>query len=243
MISAIKSEFRKLLTIRSTYVICLLSFALLVFFAFYIGGLRAGAASNDPGKLTSDVMGAINFLSIFIAIASALIMTHEYRYNTILYTLTASKSRLRVLLAKVIVVSVFSIVFTLVAGTLSPILSYMGMSLHHLTVVHQNIQISDLLWRGIFYGWAYGMIGLLFATLIRSQIGTMVAIFFIPSTIEPLLGLLLKEKVAYLPFNALNAIAGNLTVLTHAKAAVLVTVYLLAGWIIAFVLFLRRDAN
>src|SRR5258708_7634109 len=109
MIASLKSEFRKLLTVRSTYFITCLVTALVIFIAFYIEGWRLTPVGlRDPNQLTGDVFGALN-LTIFGAIVAILLMTHEYRYNTILYTLTNSNSRTRVLFSKVIVVSAYAL--------------------------------------------------------------------------------------------------------------------------------------
>jgi ABC-2 type transport system permease protein len=244
MIATIKSEVRKFLTIRSTYAFLLVMLAMLGLFAFYIGGMRAGAAVNDPNKLANDVVGAVQAIAILIAIMGALIMTHEYRYNTIMYTLTSSRSRLQILLAKILVVSAFSVVIALVVGTLSPLMSYFGaVGVKGLELVPQNIPYMDLAWRAAFTGWAYGMAGLLFATLIRNQVGTIITILFVPSTIESLLSLLLRSNSIYLPFTALAGVMQNMQRLSHGKAALIFLGYLIVGWIIAAILFKRRDAN
>lgn len=240
---ALKSEFRKLISVRSTYVVFLVALAILGLFAFYIEGLRAGVSVNDPGKLASEVMGAVMFTGVLVMIAGALIMTHEYRYNTIVYSLTASKTRLRVLLAKILVVSLFSIAFAIVIGVLSPLLTYLGISIKGLHLAPQALHFGDLLLRTAFAGWAYGMFGLLFATLIRNQVGTMISILLVPSTVEQLLGILLKNNAVYLPFSALSAVTQNIAALSHTKAAFVVTAYIVVGWMVAAVLFLRRDAN
>jgi hypothetical protein len=57
----------------------------------------------------------------------------------------------------------------------------------------------------------------------------------------------LKKKVVYLPFSALHEVIGqgqnyNKTI-SPVKGAVIFGCYLVVGWIVAWVLFLRRDAN
>jgi len=54
--------------------------------------------------------------------------------------------------------------------------------------------VWSLLWRSVFFTWGYAMAGLLIALLIRSQVGAIASLFLIPSTVETLLGLLLKKK-------------------------------------------------
>jgi ABC-2 type transport system permease protein len=252
MMAALKAEFRKLLSIRSTYFILLFVVVLAIFFGFYVSGWKLDRAGLlNPNAFANDVTDAISFVSIFAALIAVLLMTHEYRYNTIMYTLTSSNSRSKVLLAKILVISTFSVVFTLCIGVLSPLLSYLGIHAHHLKLVPQTLHYGNLIWRSLFYGWGYAMAGLVIATLIRSQVGAIVTLLIVPTTVESLLGLLLKHNTVYLPFSSLNQVIGsgssmrdpNGGHLSPGKAAAVYCIYLVVGWIVAWTLFLRRDAN
>jgi hypothetical protein len=66
--------------------------------------------------------------------------------------------------------------------------------------------------------------------------------FLIPGTVEQLLGLLLKKNQVYLPFSALGAVLEH-NQISYVRAATVVGLYVVVGWIVAWVLFLRRDAN
>jgi len=248
VIAALKAEFRKLLTVRSTYILTGLALAFVVFYAGYIEGFKlTGKELLNPHLLSQDIVGAIGSLPLVLGVIVAiLLMTHEYRYNTVMYTLTSSNSRSKVLLAKILALTIFGLVFTAVVGALSPLMSLAGIHLHGdgALLAPQAVDYGSLVWRSLFNGWAYIMIGLLLATLIRNQIGAIVSLFVIP-TVEQVLGLLLKDNVVYLPFNALNAVltAPPKGGISYFHAAVVVAVYLVIGWVIAWVLFLKRDAN
>ncbi|HVS58743.1 MAG TPA: ABC transporter permease [Candidatus Saccharimonadales bacterium] len=247
MIDSLKSEFRKLLTVRSTYIITILVLAFISFIAFYVEGWRLNVRDlADPHQLTNDVFGALG-LSVFGAIIAILLMTHEYRYNTVMYTLTNSSSRTRVLLSKAIVISAYAVFLTVIISVLSPLASYLGIHAHGHTLAPQTFNVGDVAWRSLFYGWSYGVAGLLLAVLIRSQVGAIAALFVLPGAIEPLLGQLFKHNAVYLPFTAQGQIIGQGAMasppLDPGKAAVVFCIYLVVGWVIAWVLFLRRDAN
>lgn len=249
MIPTLKSEFRKLLTVRSTYIITILVALFLTFIAFYVEGWRLKPHElADPGELASDVFGALT-LSIFGAIVAVLLMTHEYRYNTILYTVINSKSRSRVLLSKIIVIGAYAIFLTLLLGILSPLMSWLGASAAGHSMSPQTLPWGDLAWRSLYYGWAYGMAGLLLAVLIRNQIGAIVAIFIVPTIVEGLLAQLLSTKAVYLPFNSLSQVIGDSNIpvsgnqLRPGKAALVFLMYLIVGWAVAWILFLKRDAT
>lgn len=249
MISNVKAELRKVFSIRSTYVILIVVLALEILFGFYASGWRINAHDlHDPTTLSNDITSAVSAVSIFMALIATLLVTHEYRYNTIMYSLTLSKSRSRVLLAKILVISALAIVFTLVVGILSPLLSELGAHAHHLKFAPQTLHYGTLLWQSLFFGWGYAMAGLLIATLIRNQIGAIVTLFIAPDTIEGILSLLLKKHTVYLPFSALHTVIGQgmgqyLNAITPVHAAEVFMVYLVVGWAVAWVLFLRRDAN
>ncbi len=244
MTGTLKAEFRKLFTIRSTYVIFLFCVVIAGIFAFYVDGLKAGATVHDSHKLVKEVINALQSLTTLIALIGVLLITHEYRYNTIMYTLTSSPSRSRVLAAKIFAVSCLAIVLSLFFAVLSPAFAYLGLSIKGLHLVPQVIPYADLLWRVVFVGWGFSMLALLLATIIRNQIGAIVALFIIPGTVEALLGLILKNDVAYLPFTAIfGVLQHGPHTLSYTHEAMIALVYIVLGWVVAWTLFLRRDAN
>jgi ABC-2 type transport system permease protein len=247
MLAALKAEFRKLFTVRSTYILTGLAILFVIFFAFYIEGYHlSGKDLQNPNLYKEDVVGALTSLpTVFGAIVAILLMTHEYRYTTIMYTLTSSNSRTKTLTAKFIAVSVYALVFTAVVGVLAPAMSYLGVHMHGSTLVPQTIDYHSIIWRGIFSGWSYIMAALALAVLIRNQIGAIVSLFAIPIA-EQVLSLLLKNNSVYLPFTAQGVVlnpAPHGSTITHGSAAVVFSVYLVVAWIVAWVLFLKRDAN
>lgn len=249
MISTLKAEFRKLLSVRSTYVATGLAVALVIFYAFYIIGYRKnGANLHDPAQLSSDITGAVNAVSIFASVVAILLMTHEYRYNTIIYTLTTARNRNTVLLAKIASIVTYSVLFTLFCAVLSPLMALLGMHAHHFTLAHQTIYYGSLLWRVLVFGVGNALAALLFAALIRNQVGALAAIFIVPGIVEQLLSLLLKNNAVYLPFTALSAVIGSqqgdlVGKISAARAAGVFAAYLVVGWIVTWVLFLKRDAT
>lgn len=247
MIAAFKSELYKLLTIRSTYIISLIGVAILGLFVFYGMGIKASPeALQHPTYLMENILSSVQNLSIFATLIAILMMTHEYRYNTITYTLTTSNSRTKVLLAKMGVLSLFALVFAAVVAVLGGLFVLLGVHLGGHELVSQTVYYQEIVWRSLAHVWGYVMLGLMLATLIRSQVGTIVALFILP-TIEQLLSVwLLKDSSSLLPFNTLNTIisghSGTPDVST-VEAAKLFLLYLVGGWLVTWVLFKKRDAN
>lgn len=249
MRAELRSEFRKVFTIRSTYIILGLSLLLLVFFSFYVGGWHSAKADlMDPHRLFRVTQQAINFLAIFPALIALLLLTHEFRYNTSSYSLTLSNSRHKVIAAKVIVITVLALVMTAIIGVAAPLLADWGIHAHHLKLTHQSYYFSAIIWRGLVFGWGYAMAGLVIAALIRNQIGAIIALFIVPGTVEGLLSILLKQNTVYLPFSALHSMLGVGMEVTNANItpfhAMLVFLgYLAVAWIIGWYLFLHRDVG
>lgn len=244
MLSTLTAEFRKLTTIRSTYIISILAIVLSAFFSFYLSGFKVQANDAlDPFHLQGEITGTFGILPLFGALVAILLIAHEYRYNTIMYTLTSSNSRSKVLLAKFVTVTIYSVVFVALGTLLSTLAMYLGLGIKDITLVEQTVYWKDVIWQGLFYAWGYGIVGLLLGFLFRHVVGSIATLFLFPSTVEPLLGLLLKDNAQYLPFTALTSVNTAGPHLSPGKAALVFGIYLAVGWIIAWVLFVRRDAN
>lgn len=259
MIPVLKSEFRKLLTVRSSYVIAGIALALLAFVSLYISGYKNGPLNIvGPGEhvfLAYSLVQHANVLSIFGALVAMLLLTHEFRYNTIMYSLTIINRRSKVLAAKIIAVLTYTFALSLVGTIFGFLCMIVGLSLSGHTLPPQTIDYFDYFRKLLFFCEGYSMAALFLAAVLRSQVATIAVFFIVPGTVENLLGLLLKDKTVYLPFSALNqviqppALAGltpessPLGSLTPGQGALVFLAYLVVAWIIAWILFLRRDAN
>jgi len=253
MIDTLKAELRKLLTVRSTYITSGLALAITIFVSFYIEGYRglsgSPASIGGAGALEEIIVNVASTVAVFTAIVAVLFMAHEYRHNLIMYTLTASNSRTKVLLAKIATITVYAVLFTVLSTAVAIGSYYIGLALRDVSLPAQAIDFWYISGRVAFYCIANALLGLLLASLLRSIVGSIAILFIASSTIEPLLSLVLKENAIYLPFSALQQVitpglkiaeAGTLS----AGRAVLVSLaYLTAGWLITWWLFRRRDAN
>jgi ABC-type transport system involved in multi-copper enzyme maturation permease subunit len=249
MINSLKAELRKIYSVRSTYATLAFCFIIMCIYAFWVEGYKAGNGSravSDVHKLAFLLRDAVGNLAFFGGIVGILSFSYEYRYNTIMYTLTASNSRVRILISKIITVTLFSIFFTVFVALFATILMYLGITLKGLSLGHQVFPL-DIIYKTFFTSWGYAMIGLLIASLIRNQVGAIATFFALPAFIEPLAGLALKDNRIYLPFAAMQQVTNASPELKHAlspgKAALVFSTYLIVGWIIAWYLFLKRDAN
>jgi ABC-type transport system involved in multi-copper enzyme maturation permease subunit len=241
MMSLLRAEFRKLLTIRSTYILSGIALVLVAFIAFYPQGYK-GTGIN-PYWLSDVTTGVSMTIAVFTAIIAILLMGHEYRYNTVIYTLTSANSRTKVLLAKIGAVVGLSVVLTSIVTAVAVFAYWLGVTLSPNVArifITPEFFWSDI-WQAYFFVVANGLIGLLFALIFRHLVGAIAALFILP-TIEALLGVVLKDNVKYLPNSALDQVhAGSLW--SPGSAALLFTAYLAVAWLITWFLFLKRDAN
>jgi len=245
MMATIKAEFRKLITVRTTYGLILLGLAINGLFSFLASYKADAAALTHTGFIAGNVGTGVSMSAFAAGVIAVLLLANEYRHNTIMYTLTSSNSRSKVLAAKILVTITFAILFTVLMTAASLLITKIGLHFNHHTLVHQVLPYADTWWRILFFGCGYALMGLLFVTLMRNQIISIIGLFVIPATVEGVLSLLLKHNSIYLPFSALGETLSPPEdgAITATKAALVFLIYMVVGWIVAWTLFVRRDAN
>lgn len=251
--NTLKAEFRKLLTVRSTYWMTAIAIVLLAVLAGYGEGYR-NAPNLTPNTFNNALLNMASTVVLFAVIVAILLMAHEYRYNTVVYTLVNSNSRTRVLFSKILVVIAYSVFLTLVVVAAVFASIALGASLAGHPLPHQEINYGLFLLKSTFFVTGTALAGLLFAVLIRNLVAAFATFFVLPNVLELIGNLILKENSVYLPFTALNEVlitvppdTGGIPFvfgdLSPLKGALVFLAYLIPGWIIAWYLFLRRDAT
>lgn len=246
MMAAIKSEFRKLTTTRSTWVFILSTLALCAgLLGFWVFGVKdtaqAAMAGGGEMALQTFVFAIVGALSLILSFAAVLSVGHEYRYNTVMYSLVMARSRAQVFFAKWLVLLVFGLVTggLVIAAGIGTL--HLGWSVGDINPVSQNIDWWALSWRSalaIAGGMTYAY---MFTLIVRSQVSAFTLILLLSSLLESLAGLLLKENVKYLPYTSLSGLYRDGVDLK--QTVLTVTAYMLGLGIIAYVLFRSRDAN
>lgn len=249
--NSIKSEAFKLLSVKSTYITMFIAIALVALTAFYVEGYW-GQSGSAAGTLQStaykEIIGnSVGLAAMFVSIIAILQVGHEYKYNTIAYTLTSTSRRTKVFLSKALVLGAFSIVFGLFIALFSLIAYTIGIGLRgEGSLPAQDLSFMLLMSRVSLYSLVYGLFGFLLTMLVRSVIFSIVILMMLPSTVEPLLGLLLKDNARYLPMSTFDHIMGvaiGQTSMTQNFASVLSILYIGVFGLIVWLSFVRRDAN
>ncbi len=255
MMATLKSEIRKLLTTRATYIWVAIAYAFLLFVSFWGEGFKSGMINGPDAQhfLADTVTLHAILLGIIGAILAMLLMTQEYRHNTILYSITLANRRSKVLWSKIIAVLVFDALFALVGGILGLLGIIIGVHLAgHVSIPPQDNPLLTYFGKMIFYCEGWALAALMIGALLRNQVAALAFLLIVPNTIEGLLSLVLKHYSVYLPFSALSQVtqqAHGASVdsatgsLSPIKGAVVFGIYLIVGWIITFMLFSRRDAT
>ncbi|HEX6232659.1 MAG TPA: ABC transporter permease subunit [Jiangellaceae bacterium] len=210
MTDALRYEWVRIRTLRSTYWLVGLALVLSAGVAFVI----ALATRNEP--VTPDLAGAVmmgsgglgaGFLPIFMAIVGVLAIGHEYRYGTIQPTLTAIPQRSTLLTAKVVVVIAVALVAAGVSVVVNTLLGtiFWG-ELPGLTDAPLNEAIPGYFVQVTIYA----ALGLALALLFRGVPSAIVVLLVTPLIVEGLITGLsfipalewLQDIVPYLPFGA-----------------------------------------
>jgi ABC-2 type transport system permease protein len=207
---ALKFEWTRLKTLRSTYWLIGMGLAASALIAFVVGL----AASDEPLNaeilamaLNGGAMFGIPFMAVFMAIVGIFATGHEWRHGTVQPTLTALPQRSRLILAKLLVVSV-----TAVLATLASMLINLGVVFVFWGEAPGlfDAPLNEALPGYVLYTLIYAIVGLGLGLLFRGVPSALVVIFLMPLIIEGLItGLAmlpaldwLAPVVKFLPFSA-----------------------------------------
>jgi ABC-type transport system involved in multi-copper enzyme maturation permease subunit len=305
MLAQIKSEFRKLFTVRSTYILVIVALLLTILFSYF--GTSAQTYDEAVCDSTGEVIyssdfsdeqlskaspedicgGSVSYTTkternlpkekllftlqetlpltiTFVSIVLVLLVAHEFRYNTISYTLTISNSRSKVLLAKIIAGTVFTLATTLLALGVTLATFYLAVNIKNLYLPTQDYNWVYILSRHFVYALGTTLIFMGIAILVRNLVASIAAVFVLP-IIDSIAGLLLMtrdiEPTKVLPFSSLDRFGnvvsdmvpgasaerfGGMDVNSQATVVgslVAFGLYFIVVWSLAWLTFLRRDAN
>jgi ABC-type transport system involved in multi-copper enzyme maturation permease subunit len=246
MMASLYAEFRKFLTVRSTYIGSGLALLLGGFVAFWgIGYKGSPDLLRQSDALQHAATDVVSLVGVFVGILAILLICHEYRYNTISYTLTASNSRFRVLISKMIVTAAYALLMTFVAIAITIALVSLGANMAGVSMGAQSIDFYSLLWKTIAYTVGSAWLGLVLGFLSRSLVFALVMYFLIPM-VEEIMNNLLKISPNYLPTAAQNQILQTNPgpdVFSPIASLGVFAIYMAVGFIASSALFIKRDAS
>lgn len=215
MTDALRYEWVRIRTLRSTYWLTGLALVL----PALLSGLLAAFLPDSMWSEMGDALGGALLLggltfsplplnAIFMAMIGAFAFGHEYRYGTMLQTLAAVPQRNKLMLAKLLVVTGWSLAVAVV-GLLVNWALVAGLSGHSLDVFGPTVGPAIVGY--LFYVALWGLLGVGLAALLRNLPVTIVFLFVFPLVIEPVLSAVLllvpglepiRDVNNYLPFTA-----------------------------------------
>jgi ABC-2 type transport system permease protein len=249
MMNQLRSEWIKLRSVRSTWVLLFVSLALTIAVSGLVGFLRRDKGL-EPGSVAQPLLAAFVFSMFIMGVSAVLLVASEFRTGTIRATLAAQPSRGRLFAAKAIVVAVVAFVVGLLMCVLALAVGRGMMALGTSDVSFNGTDYASVAGAVAFFV-IFALWGVGLAFLIRHSAGAICALLLWPLVGEGIMvpiitGLLNKRWFSkYLPYTAgFHLFAGRNEDLWHSRVAggayfaAIVAVFLGLG----FWMFRRRDA-
>lgn len=208
MTDALRYEWVRIRTLRSTYWLIGLGLLITAGVAFII----SFATRNDP--LDVEITGSVltggaefaTFIPIFVAIMGVFATGHEYRHGTIQPTLTALPQRSRLLIAKIIMVTLVAIVVVALSLLINLVIGLIFWG----ELPEMQEPLGEALLGYFVMVILYGILGLALALLFRGVPSALVVLLVFPLVVESLVGGLsmvpaldwLQPALKFLPFSA-----------------------------------------
>ncbi|BCJ44069.1 ABC transporter permease [Actinoplanes ianthinogenes] len=200
----IAAEFRKLRTVRSTWLL-LITAQLVV--AAGVSGLMTSQADALTPEGQRDAIAHAGLVSIFALVLGILAVAGEYRHRTITDTYLTEPRRERVVLAKLAVNVVAGLVFGLVAATVAVTATAIWVAAKGGTMAW-----SADLWQtaGGAVGWnvAFAALGVGVGALVTNPLAAIAGSLAWIALIEGIVGQLFEHALRWLPFRLGPALEG-----------------------------------
>lgn len=206
MIASITAEIRKLRTVRTTWVLTIMGWALVALassvtlFQEQFGGPFTGT----DGEIAS-VIHQIGSTSIIVLIVAILAVTTEFRHGTIGRTLQLTPSRTRVLSAKMVTAGLYAVGFFVTSLLIAGALLLVAQAVKDVPLDASSKTLVAL-WQGPVALALTASLGVAVGALLRSQVVTISATFIWLFIAENLVAGLAPSAGRWMPFQVLNAV-------------------------------------
>ena len=250
MIAALRYEWTRFWTVRSTYIMLILSLVLSAGLSFLIAQVSQGSNDNGGPALIdwfTSFSAPMTFAAVLASVLGAQAIGQEYRFGLIRLTLTEFPNRIIILIAKILMVILAGILIALV----SYLGSWIGLAVHGLPTPPAGVTVPDSTFfvRGIVFVVLWALSSFALAGITR-QTAIGIAVPIVSGLIvENILIGFLSEKaewlVQHLPWSSAGRWAGDQGIgNTPSGWSALATfgVWVAVLLIAEVVVFLRRDA-
>lgn len=204
MIGALRYEWLRITTIRSTYwlsgIAILLSAGIALILSLVIGsadssgelGDLAGSGTFTTYIVTAGVSGPIMpvLAAVFFAVMGSMATGHEYRYGTAKATLTAIPNRFAVLAAKALVLIAWVVATSVLILLLNFLIAWLFVDSAGL----DGDSVRPMAFF-VLYCVGFALAGYALSTIFRNQVGAIVAVLVWPLVLEPIVFTILRATL------------------------------------------------
>lgn len=244
MIGQTRAELLKIRSTRTTLGLVLAMVALVILVAL-LHGLLSNVGELDGRNDQRDLFGTGGFASLVAVLAGVLVITSEYRFGTIRPTFLFSPRRSTVVEAKLLASMLTGIVLAVVEEALACGIGYAVLAGRGIPVSLRGGDLTVVVLRALADAALWGGIGVGVASIVRNQIGSVIALLGWLFVVESVLFGFVPSVGRFAPGQASEAFGGSSNdhlLSPGAGAAVLV------GWVAALVacgiaLTARRDVG
>lgn len=194
MIDLIRSEWIKFRSVRSTLIMALAGGGLTILFAVLIANDQRGDSFRDTNHF-GDVIAGVQVAIFLFGTLGVQIIGQEYRFNTIRPTFTAAPWRMRVLVAKLLVVCSATAVITVIMLAICGLIGSLMLDPFTIDGVDQRI-----IWGTVLFAMGWTMYGMALGAIVRQPIAGIVILLIQGLIAEPLLATLVKATAKWVPF-------------------------------------------
>jgi ABC-2 type transport system permease protein len=257
----LRGEWTKLLSLRSTWWVLGATVAVITGVSLAVASSLDALAADPataPVLASTDgaalVAGGFQIGVLTIAVLGALLITGEYSTGMIRSTLAAVPTRMPVLVAKAIALSVVTVLIAAVSIALSYLVTMPKLSQYDLVPALDDVHTWQIFGGTVYFLVAAALFSLGVGTLLRSSAGTITvalsALLLLPGVLS-FISLDWVETIrSYLPLPASNAFLGGAQgstssaahELTAGAGLLVIAAYALVPLIAGAVVLRRRDA-
>jgi ABC-2 type transport system permease protein len=208
VIDAMRSEWFKLRSVTSTVV--LLCFVVGVSIGLSL--LTTAVIQVDDPSLDITVADRLSFALAgvstsltLLAVVGVLLITQEFRFNTLRVTFAAVPRRPAVILAKAIVLALVALIVSAAMVAFSTALGAAVLSARDAPIDFGISGTSRVLFGAVLLSILYTLIGLAVGAIVRSQALALVLVIVWPLLVEGIFGAIFPQVGKFMPFAAANA--------------------------------------
>ena len=249
MISALRYEWRRLFSIRSTWIISGLYLALVGALGL-IPIFSAGPGQTQSWSGLYSTPGNVLSL-VLLSVIAAQSFGHEYRYGVIRLTLSEFPVREKILIAKTLILSTYVLTMTLLAWAVLGLGALIaGNERVNSEAVGYSISGSNdktHMWQVLTFGIGYCILAMSITMLSRNLALGVTLPLLLATLIEPLIGavlVMIKESfepiTKYLPLSSAQAWVVNAA--GWPQAGLVFAAWVVGIYFLATFLFIKRDA-